>query len=1429
MLRYKVLTILFLIACIFSPKLVIGQTTHSTSFSFTLTDSARTSAGIFAKDGTLIRTLWSGISYPPGSYSRTWDGQDDEGRLVPDAAYDVRFLSNKVTYTWEGVIGNSSSVPSGTTHLRAVENMASMAISGTTAYLAMHYNEQSTSCYKVNTSDPQAKTDILDKGAAVWVVATDGTLVYWAGTDPNNITKSFVFVTNTANDAEATLASAQSVKTVYGRTYTSAITVVDNANSAITGLAVQKTGNYLFVSRQKMNTVFVLNKTTGALVTSRAFDSPRQLAIDKNDNLWMVTATNKVAKYTVGTNGTLIATALSLPTLVKPVAMAVSTDGNTIVVADAANSQQIKGFSTSSSSLLWTFGQRGGYVNDPTVTDNKFYFSDLRTSDDPLNPSGQYSSTFIAFQGDGSFWVGDSGNSRAQHYTANRIFVNRIMFLPGSLNCYVDHNNPTRLFSDFLEFKIDYSLPLSPTNNSWKLVKNWGAIIPPDYDNVYSGHLRFVTTLSNGRTYATLSPGNTYELVELPPVGPVRFTGIRFPNKNYQLYPDGSLRIVPTVENPGLPYVWQKRALTGFDGLNNPQWGGLQNVANLPATAASDPVYKGNVTTFTSGETTTSNIIVSFDGDRGDNYHLGGIRVGATKWLWRTAPPTNALYTGDYPVDGAYDIGNGVEYAGSRAIVVDRSIFWGYHGEFWKQRQVNKWQHVYDNGLLVGQFGVTGVDGELHKPFPGMAGNSFSGDVVKSPNDPNTAYLYHNDDGLHSGAHRWKISGLSTIQEKIIPVTLTSTRHGLSGDYMDGRELNMANLKTTRTDSSLNFNWSGGVAGTALTDPANFSVRMQGFVQPGFSEAYTFSTDTDGPLRLWVDNKLVIDQWTNTAQTQLSSSVVALETGKRYAIRLEYASGGQAARLGLWWSSSSQAKQIIRAAQLVPAEPADPALGIDLMAYLSLVPGHLLENKLYGWSISPVQQGNTTTAKTGFKSYGKFNSSDLSVRFGQASGTYTITRSLETKTNLPSWRLSGKLSFEDESGNQQSGKGSYFEVLDDQSKVLIRLFVVDAYPIFTVYANNKIITQPTTDFDRQQAIYRPQPINIQRVNGVTTVQYGAYPAITVTAFDSTANWQTPRTMRLSFTGDNRGHAIGIEKMRFLSSATAVSQPKTDLSLTLQTDKEVARIDEVVSFSLRIQNTSTVVSGSAVQAQWSCRLPPNLELVNSNGLTYANNILTGTVSNIAALTDTVFVFTARPRLAGAYRTAAQIKVTSSQDPDSVPDSGTGDGQDDQAQTDFRTSETGNQVFTSPNPSQTPLPVPQFQSVGSDSSLSDLSLNMVLSTRAPAVNDVVSCTLSVSNRGGARATGIILQNQLPAGLQFIDGANWALANTTLTYTLSELLPGATVDIPFRARAITSGYWVNKAQVQSASPADPDSIPGNGFTNGEDDQAQADFRVR
>ncbi|QJD80137.1 hypothetical protein [Spirosoma rhododendri] len=46
-----------------------AQTDRNISFAYSLSDSATTSAGLFASDSTLINTLWSARLTPPGTFS----------------------------------------------------------------------------------------------------------------------------------------------------------------------------------------------------------------------------------------------------------------------------------------------------------------------------------------------------------------------------------------------------------------------------------------------------------------------------------------------------------------------------------------------------------------------------------------------------------------------------------------------------------------------------------------------------------------------------------------------------------------------------------------------------------------------------------------------------------------------------------------------------------------------------------------------------------------------------------------------------------------------------------------------------------------------------------------------------------------------------------------------------------------------------------------------------------------------------------------------------------------------------------------------------------------------------------------------------------------------------------------------------------------
>lgn len=135
---------------------------------------------------------------------------------------------------------------------------------------------------------------------------------------------------------------------------------------------------------------------------------------------------------------------------------------------------------------------------------------------------------------------------------------------------------------------------------------------------------------------------------------------------------------------------------------------------------------------------------------------------------------------------------------------------------------------------------------------------------------------------------------------------------GLKGEYFDNQDL--TNLKLTRTDSTVNFDWTTGSPDSSI-GVDTFSARWTGKVQPRYSQTYTFYTVSDDGVRLWVNNQLIINNWTDHAPTE-NSGTITLTAGQKYDIRMEYYENGGGAVARLLWSSTSQVKETVPQSQL---------------------------------------------------------------------------------------------------------------------------------------------------------------------------------------------------------------------------------------------------------------------------------------------------------------------------------------------------------------------------------------------------------------------------------------------------------------------------------------------------------------------------------
>ena len=122
-----------------------------------------------------------------------------------------------------------------------------------------------------------------------------------------------------------------------------------------------------------------------------------------------------------------------------------------------------------------TYGSVGGYTSDPSATISKLSFKlDWQQPHYKVTDA-----TGLAMLSDGSFWVVDTGNGRILHIDNQRNYVEQVAYRPASYSAAVDPNNPSRVFSNFLEYQVDTTHPLYPgLGNSWTLARNWRDSLP---------------------------------------------------------------------------------------------------------------------------------------------------------------------------------------------------------------------------------------------------------------------------------------------------------------------------------------------------------------------------------------------------------------------------------------------------------------------------------------------------------------------------------------------------------------------------------------------------------------------------------------------------------------------------------------------------------------------------------------------------------------------------------------------------------------------------------------------------------------------------------------------------------------------------------------------------------------------------------------
>ena len=136
------------------------------------------------------------------------------------------------------------------------------------------------------------------------------------------------------------------------------------------------------------------------------------------------------------------------------------------------------------------------------------------------------------------------------------------------------------------------------------------------------------------------------------------------------------------------------------------------------------------------------------------------------------------------------------------------------------------------------------------------------------------------------------------LDEKYLFTDESGNENGLKAEYFTNKNLE-GKPDRIMVDKIINFSWDWH--GPFEDFPKdNFSVRWTGFIKVDKTGRYTLDVASDDGARLYLDDKLVIDDWTDHALVT-NSYTTELKANQYYKIKLEYYENGGGAIVKLGW------------------------------------------------------------------------------------------------------------------------------------------------------------------------------------------------------------------------------------------------------------------------------------------------------------------------------------------------------------------------------------------------------------------------------------------------------------------------------------------------------------------------------------------------
>jgi len=138
------------------------------------------------------------------------------------------------------------------------------------------------------------------------------------------------------------------------------------------------------------------------------------------------------------------------------------------------------------------------------------------------------------------------------------------------------------------------------------------------------------------------------------------------------------------------------------------------------------------------------------------------------------------------------------------------------------------------------------------------------------------------------------------IPQESLKQDTSGKKQGLHLTFFSG--LDFKTQLGQRFDSKVDASWFGNPPDSSVKQIENYSVRWEGALVPPLSGDYIIRTKNGGAIRLWIDDKEVVDSW-RQARDQTNEAHIKLEAGKPVSLRIDYAyAGGGGSGVHLEWT-----------------------------------------------------------------------------------------------------------------------------------------------------------------------------------------------------------------------------------------------------------------------------------------------------------------------------------------------------------------------------------------------------------------------------------------------------------------------------------------------------------------------------------------------